>query len=56
MYQITFTVDGWGNWSQCSITCGNGTQFRRRECTGDCKNESIEIQYKDCDMDCCPGN
>ena len=37
------------------MTCGNGTKFRTRECTEDCKNESIEIQYKDCEMGCCPG-
>ena len=49
-------VDGWGNWSECSVTCGNGTQFRTRECDGDCKNKSIEVRYKDCDLGCCPGN
>ena len=38
------------------MTCGNGTQFRTRECDGDCSSESIEVQYKDCDMGCCPGN
>ena len=38
------------------MTCGNGTTFRTRNCSGDGKNESIEVQYRDCDMGCCPGN
>ena len=53
--QAVYTIDGWGNWSECSMTCGNGTQFRTRKCTEDCKNTSIEVQYKDCNMGCCPG-
>ena len=52
----TYFIDVWGNYSECSVTCGNGTQFRTRECDGDCSSESIEIQYKNCDMGCCPGN
>ena len=49
-------VDGWGNWSECSVTCGNGTKFRTKMCNGECKEKSIEVKYKACDMGCCPGN
>ena len=37
------------------MTCGNGTKFRIRECTEQCKDKSIEIQYKPCHLGCCPG-
>lgn len=39
------------------MTCGNGTKFRTRECTGDCKDKTIEVQYEVCNgVGCCPGN
>ena len=38
------------------MTCGNGTKSRTRQCTGDCKDKSIEVQYEVCNgVGCCPG-
>ena len=55
---------GWGNWTQwsdCSTTCGNGTQIRTRRCDNpapmyngsDCIGESRE--EKGCFLRHCPG-
>ena len=43
----------WGNFSECSVTCGKGIKFRTRSCAGECKDPTTE--YEDCDMGCCPG-
>ncbi|GFS05101.1 SCO-spondin-like [Elysia marginata] len=47
-------VDGvwraWSAWSECTVTCGNGTQWRNRTCEGpyhlgkDCEGEDYETQ------------
>ena len=44
----------WSNWSECTVTCGNGTKFRNRSCITDCENGTTE--YKECYKNCCPGN
>ena len=49
------------DWSECSATCGGGTQTRTRTCTNpapahggsDCQGESSETQ--DCNTQDCPG-
>ena len=48
------TVIGpWSTWSECSVTCGNGTQFRNRSCIKGYEDGTVE--YKECYMGCCPG-
>ena len=58
------SVDGgWSEpeWSECSATCGGGTQTRTKTCTNpapayggsDCQGESSETQ--DCITKDCPG-
>lgn len=50
----------WSNWSDCSTTCGNGTQLRERSCTApapqyggkDCIGRSRQVQ--DCFTRHCP--
>ncbi len=52
------------DWSVCSATCGEGYQFRKRECLSvadktkksppeNCIGKDIEIQQ--CDITTCPG-
>ena len=50
----------WTQWSDCSKTCSNGTQTRRRSCTNpapqyggdDCTGETTQVQ--DCFLRHCP--
>ena len=44
-----------GKYSDCSVTCGNGTRYKATECIGECKNGTIQYEYEQCDMGCCPG-
>lgn len=65
-HTLFFTVvDGewsvWSEWSECSTTCGEGEQIRRRSCTNpspqyggkDCEGEALE--RKTCHLRHCPG-
>lgn len=60
---LYFLVDGvwtaWADWSDCSVTCANGTQWRNRTCVGplyggmNCTGD--ETQEKICVAASCPG-
>lgn len=57
----------WNNyneWSTCSVTCGEGYQFRKREClSSKDKNKKIpsdncigtDIEIQPCNITTCPG-
>ncbi|GFO14252.1 mesenchyme-specific cell surface glycoprotein-like, partial [Plakobranchus ocellatus] len=55
-------IDGewgsWAEWSECTVTCGNGTQDRNRTCVGPfhlgapCLGEDYQIQWTESG---CPG-
>ncbi|KAJ8305885.1 hypothetical protein KUTeg_016430 [Tegillarca granosa] len=55
-------IDGvwsdWSNWTECSLTCGNGTQNRSRSCDGpyyggqNCSGDWDEV--RDCNTHFCP--
>ncbi|CAI5455383.1 unnamed protein product [Caenorhabditis angaria] len=44
----------WGEWSDCSVTCGQGTQKRNRKCDteNDCSGPSDEMRF--CQIASCP--
>ena len=50
----------WGSWSECSASCGEGSQLRARACSGalfggdeQCSGESSEA--RECEASECPG-
>lgn len=54
----TFTE--WGEWTECSKTCGGGARARRRECAlsedgilVNCRGDTLEVGS--CGQDPCPG-
>jgi len=63
MMAYAFLVDGrfgdWSDWVTCSVTCGNGTQNRRRQCIPPqhggqpCIGHTVETQ--ECFVRFCPG-
>ena len=63
---FSFPVNGgwttWGDWSECSATCGGGTQTRSRSCTqppaahGGKACVGLKEMFKECNKDVlCPG-
>jgi len=46
----------WSEFTECSVTCGNGTKVRTRSCVIDCENGTIETKECYSNMTCCPGN
>ena len=47
---------GWGEWAQCSTSCGKGTKIRARACSksdGSCPGEPTDTKY--CLVVDCPG-
>ncbi|XP_062616879.1 coadhesin-like [Saccostrea cucullata] len=51
-YSNTFL--SWGEWTTCSVTCGNGSQQRHRSCDGSCSGSSS--QSRTCHPGPCPVN
>ena len=51
----------WGEWEECSVTCGGDIHSRKRECIpdGDCPDDTgfcvgNDMQSQACGVECCP--
>ena len=58
---IDSTWQPWGEWSQCTASCGKGVQIRARACSepafgGNEKCPGNSTATKDCKTSECPGN
>lgn len=59
-------VDGgwsqWGAWTECSLPCGGGVKFRRRQCDNPSPQSGgrgclgVAEQQKDCNIHVCTGS
>lgn len=62
---VFVSVDGgydeWGNYSECSLTCGGGNQMRMRTCTNPVPQNGgkpcmgVHSQTRECNTQACPG-
>lgn len=62
---LCFLVDGgfdeWGNYSECSVSCGGGNQMRTRTCTNPVPQNGgqpcvgAHSETKECNTQPCPG-
>ncbi|XP_057350761.1 ADAMTS-like protein 3 isoform X6 [Manis pentadactyla] len=48
--------DAWGDWSDCSRTCGGGASYSLRRCLAGRNCEGQNIRYKTCSNHDCPPN
>jgi len=64
IYSVLVLTEGlqlgeWEIWSGCPVTCGNGTQWSRRQCYPKRINECLLtklIRARFCAIQFCPGN
>ncbi len=60
-FQVHGGWSGWGPWTSCSVTCGNGTQTRTRTCTnpapqyGGYNCTGFDSDNQQCQQINCPG-
>lgn len=58
-----FAVDGfwlpWSDWSDCTVSCGNGSRTRMRECFpskhGGANCSGLTLEEQECNTHYCPG-